>query len=94
MQELDGLIQKVLLRFDYVCETGDFSQVCIDNSEKYLPLEEVFVDHNAQSYRMDCHLQMLEVLGKLYKLGRLLQSKVLKVLKVLSNDYPWGISYK
>ena len=26
------------------------SQVCIDNSEEYLPLHEVFVDHNTLSY--------------------------------------------
>ena len=84
---------KIYLRFinsDYVCAAGDVSQVCINNSEKYLPLEEVFVGHmhnHTLKKRMDCHLQMLEVLGKLYKLGGLLQPKV------LSNDYPWGISY-
>ncbi len=44
-QELDGLIQKFLLRFmnsECVCVAEHVSQVCIDNSEEYLPLHEVF----------------------------------------------------
>ena len=52
-QELDGLIRKFLLQFmnsEYVCAAEHVSQVCIDNSEEYLPLHEVFVGHNTLSY--------------------------------------------
>ena len=52
-QELDGLIRKFLLRLmnsEYVCAAEHVSQVCIDNSEEYLPLHEVFVGHNSLSY--------------------------------------------
>ena len=52
-QELDGLTRKFLLRFmnsEYVCAAEHVSQVCIDNSEEYLPLHEVFVGHNTLSY--------------------------------------------
>ena len=51
--DLDGLIRKFLLRFinsEYVCAAEHVSQVCIDNSEEYLPLHEVFVGHNRLSY--------------------------------------------
>ena len=34
----------------YVCAAEHFSQVCIDNSEEYLPFHEVFVGHNTLSY--------------------------------------------
>ena len=53
-QELDGLIRKILLWFmnsEYVCAAEHVSQVCIDNSEEYLPLHKVFVGHNTLSYR-------------------------------------------
>ena len=52
-QELDGLIQKFLLRFmnsEYECAAEHVSKVCIDNSEEYLPLHEVFIGHNTLSY--------------------------------------------
>ena len=52
-QELDGLVQKFLLRFmnsEYVYAAEHVSQVCSDNSEEYLPLHEVFVGHNTLSY--------------------------------------------
>ena len=48
-QELDGIIRKFLLRFmysEYVCAAEHVSQGCINNSEEYLPLHEVFVGHN------------------------------------------------
>ena len=48
-QELDDLTRKFLLRFmnsEYVCAAEHVSQLCIDNSEEYLPLHEVFVGHN------------------------------------------------
>ena len=51
-QELDGLIRKFLLRFmnpEYVV-AEHVSQVCIDNSEEYLPLHEDFVGRNILSY--------------------------------------------
>ena len=38
-----------------------FHKVCIDNSEEYLALHEVFVGHNTLSYleeEMDYHLKM------------------------------------
>ena len=35
---------------EYVCAAEHVSQVCIDNSEEYLPLQEVFVGHNTLSY--------------------------------------------
>ena len=35
---------------EYVCAADHVSQVCIDNSEEYLPLHEVFVGHNPLSY--------------------------------------------
>ena len=35
---------------EYVCAAEHVSQVCIDNSEEYLPLHEVFVGHNTLSY--------------------------------------------
>ena len=53
-QELDGLIRKIRLWFrnsEYVCAAEHVSQVCIDNSEEYLPLHKVFVGHNTLSYR-------------------------------------------
>ena len=52
-QELDGLIRKFLLWFmnsEYVCAAEHVSQVCINNSEEYLPLHEVFVGNNTPSY--------------------------------------------
>ena len=52
-QELDGLIRKFLLRFinsEYLCAVEHVSQECINNSEEYLPLHEVFVGHNKLSY--------------------------------------------
>ena len=52
-QELDGLIRKFLLRFmnsEYLSAAEHVSQVCIDNSEEYLPLHKVFIGHNTQSY--------------------------------------------
>ena len=52
-QEFDSLIRKFVLRFmnsEYVCAAEHVSQVCIDNSEEFLPLNEVFVGHNALSY--------------------------------------------
>ena len=58
-QELDGLIRKFLLRFmnsEYVCAAEHVSQVCIDNSEDYLPLHEVFVvktHHHTLKKRME-----------------------------------------
>ena len=63
-QELDGLIRKFLLWFmnsEYVCAAEHVSQVCINNSEEYLPLNEVFVGHNTLSYledEVDYHLKM------------------------------------
>ena len=33
-----------------MCAAGHVSQVCIDNSEEYIPLHEVFVGHNTLSY--------------------------------------------
>ena len=35
---------------EYVCAAEHVSQVCIDNSEEFLPLHEVFVGHNTLSY--------------------------------------------
>ena len=35
---------------EYMCAAEHVSQVCIDNSEEYLPLHEVFVGHNTLSY--------------------------------------------
>ena len=52
-QELNGLIRKFLLQFmnsEYVYAAEHVSQVWIDNSEEYLPLQEVFVSHNTLSY--------------------------------------------
>ena len=43
---------KFLLWFmnsEYVCGAEHVSQVCIDNSEEYLPLHEVFIGHNTLS---------------------------------------------
>ena len=34
----------------YVCAAEHVSQVCIDNSEEYLPLHKVFIGHNTKSY--------------------------------------------
>ena len=34
---------------EYVCGAEHVSQVCIDNSEEYLPLHEVFIGHNTLS---------------------------------------------
>ena len=48
-----ALIRKFLLWFmnsEYVCAAEHVSQVCIDNSEEYLPLHEVFIGHNTLSY--------------------------------------------
>ena len=88
-QDLDGLIPKFLLWFmnsEYVCAAEHVSQVCIDNSEKYLPLHEVFVGHNTLSYfEEEDGLSSEDVkkfnLGILSKLGGLLQPRE------LSNDY-------
>ena len=53
-QELDGLIRKFLLMLfmnsEYVCAAEHVSQVCIDHSEEYLPLYNVFIGHNTLSY--------------------------------------------
>ena len=38
------------MNFEYVCAAEHVSQVCIDNSEEYLLLHEVFVGHNTLSY--------------------------------------------
>ena len=35
---------------EHVCAVEHVSQVCVDNSEEYLPLHEVFVGHNMLSY--------------------------------------------
>ena len=35
---------------EYMCAAEYVSQVCIDNSEEYLPLHEGFVGHNTLSY--------------------------------------------
>ena len=35
---------------EYVCAAEHVSQVCIDYSEDYLPLHEVFVGHNILSH--------------------------------------------
>ena len=44
---------KIVLLFmnsEYVCAAEHVSQVCIDNSEEYLPLHKVFVGYNTLSY--------------------------------------------
>ena len=33
-----------------MCAAEHVSQVCIDNSEEYLPLHKVFIGHNTLSY--------------------------------------------
>ena len=48
-----GIVPPILLQFmnsEYVCAAEHVSQVCIDNSEEYFPLHEVFVGHNTLSY--------------------------------------------
>ena len=38
------------MNFVFVCAAEHISQVCIDTSEEYLSLHEVFVGHNTLSY--------------------------------------------
>ena len=53
IEEVESLVRKLLLRFmdaSYIGSLPALSGVCIDNEEKYLPLDEVFVGHSTLSY--------------------------------------------
>ena len=53
MQEIQGLVQKLLLRFmksDYVCKLATISEASLDDEAQYPPLDEVFVGHSTSQY--------------------------------------------
>ena len=54
MQEIEGLVCKLLLRFmksDYVCKLSTIiGEACLDDEAQYLPLDEVFVGHSTSQY--------------------------------------------
>ena len=52
MQEIVGLVRKLLLRFmksDYVCKLSTINEASLDEAQ-YLPLDEVFVGHSTSQY--------------------------------------------
>ena len=53
MEEIEGLVRKLLLRFmksEYVCELSNVGEASLDDEDKYLPLNEVFVGHSTTQY--------------------------------------------
>ena len=55
-QELEGLIRKLMLRFMQVrcvTDTADVTAIDIDDTEKYLPLEEIFIGSHTMQYIED-----------------------------------------
>ena len=67
---------------EFMCAAEYVSQVCIDNSEEYLPLHEVFVGHNTLTYLEEedgFPSEDVRKLRRLSKLGGLLQPRELSI---------------
>ena len=53
IEEVESLVWKLLLRFmdaSYIGMLPTLSEVCTDDEERYLPLEEVFIGHSTSIY--------------------------------------------